>query len=163
MYFNRFPVVEYEFEINGQIEKRLVKDITLNSRVRREILDQVTLYDEYDLKEGETPEILAARLYGSPIYHWVIMLTNNRYDYIADFPIPSRAFEQILQDKYGSTLYSIRHYIDARGFIVMPTVIGATPVTNYEHEQNLNEAKRRIKLISPTMLATIVSQFRNLI
>ena len=163
MYFSRFPLIEYEFEINGKVERRVVRDITTNIRVRKEVLENVTIYDEYDIRDGETPEIIAAKVYGSSMYHWVVMLCNQRYDYDADFPLTDRQLDQYLADKYGSDLYDVHHYVDTRGYVVMSDVIGSVPVTNYDYEVNINESKRRIKLIAPSLLANIIAQFKALI
>ena len=82
MYFKQFPTFTYDFTINGKTEYLLVKDISQNVRVRKEILANITLYDEYDIKDGETPEMIAEKVYGSPLYHWVVMLCNQKYNYI---------------------------------------------------------------------------------
>ena len=87
MYFKEFPKFLYDFkQPDGTTEFSLVRDITRNVRFRKDILENVTLYDEYDMQDGETPEIVAEKVYGNPKYHWVIMLANQRYDYVEDFP-----------------------------------------------------------------------------
>ena len=67
MYFSQFPTIYYEFDIGGTTEIRPILDITHNVRFRREVLNNVTLYNTYDIKDGETPEILADRVYGSSL------------------------------------------------------------------------------------------------
>jgi hypothetical protein len=87
MYFKEFPRFLYDFKKpDGSTETQIVKDITRNVRFRKEILENIALYDEYDIVDGETPEIIAEKVYGNPKYHWVIMLANQRYNYITDFP-----------------------------------------------------------------------------
>lgn len=162
MYFKQFPTVLYQFEINGQLETRLVRDITANVRFRQDVLDKITLYDLYDIQDGETPEILAHKIYGNAMYHWVIMLANQKYDYLNDFPMESSVLDQYINNKYGDQIFAIRYYIKD-GFVVMPTVEGAMPITNHDYEVQQNEAKRRIKIIAPELLSSIISQFRNFI
>jgi hypothetical protein len=60
------------------------------------------VFDEYDIQEGETPEIIAEKLYGNPEYHWIVMLANDRYDYISDFPLSQAELEQFVYQKYGN-------------------------------------------------------------
>lgn len=163
MYFQNFPAIYYPFEINGQIETKIVTDITANVRIRQEILANITLFDEYDIMDGETPEIIANKVYGSPLYHWVIMLCNQRYDYINDFPLPQYEFEKHLEEVYGENVTGIHHYETENGLVVNPEFPGAAPVTNYNYEMRLNESKRRIKLISKRHLAQILSQFVSII
>lgn len=106
MYFDKFPKVLYDYNINGKLEYKVVTDITRNVRVINNILNNITLYDEYIMQDGETPEIVADKFYGSPQYHWVVMLTNNRYDYIDDFVLPIYEFEKFVEAKYGVTSIS---------------------------------------------------------
>lgn len=162
MYFKNFPTFLYDFKINGKTEYKLVKDISQNVRLRKEILSNVTLYDEYDFRDGDTPEIIAEKVYGSPLYHWVIMLCNDKYNYIDDFPLPTYELEKHITTKYGSgNEYDIHHYVDTNGFIVDSSQ--GTSVSNYDYEADLNESKRRIKLISPSILSNILKNFKDLI
>lgn len=162
MYFKKFPKFLYNFKINGEDKVALVKDITQNVRVRTRILENITLYDEYDIKDGETPEIVAEKIYGSPEYHWVVMLCNQRFDYINDFPLSTYNLEEHITQKYGAgNEYNVHHYIDSNGNIVDSSQ--GTPVSNYQFEDDENEKKRRIKLISPELLQTILKNFKELI
>ena len=162
MYFNNFPNIFYEFKNGNKTEFKIIKDITQNVRVRKEILANITLYDEYDIKHGETPEIIAEKVYGSPLYHWVVMLCNERYDYINDFPLPSYELEQHITEKYGAgNEYDVHHYIDSNGYIVDSSNPQAIAISNYQYEDDENEKKRRIKLISPTLLSTIIKNFKD--
>jgi len=163
MYFDNFPSFLYPFNIKNKVEYKLVKDISQNVRVRKEILSRVTLYDEYDIRDGETPEIIAEKVYGSPAYHWVVMLCNERYNYIDDFPMTSTQLENHIDEKYGSAKYDTHHYIDSNGFIVDSSAATATSVSNYDYEYATNESKRRIKLISSSLLNTIIKNFKELI
>jgi hypothetical protein len=162
MYFDNFPTFLYPFKVNNKTEYKLVRDISQNVRVRKEILANITLYDEYDIREGETPEIIAEKVYGSPLYHWVIMLCNERYNYVDDYPLTQYELEKHITAKYGSgNEYDTHHYVDTRGNIVDSTQ--GTSVSNYDYETSLNESKRRIKLISPTLLNTILKNFKDII
>lgn len=164
MYFRRFPAILYNFDIQptGDPTLKSITDITTNVRLRKVILENITLFDEYDIIEGETPETIADKIYGSAEYHWVIMLCNQRYDYIEDFPLSYQAFNRYVTEKYGNSLFDIHHY-EKDGFIVESSVVGAQPVTNYDYEDKLNEQKRRIKLISPQLMGRILSEFKDLI
>jgi hypothetical protein len=171
MYFAKFPKFLYGFTINGKTEFKIVKDISQNVRVKKEILANVTLYDEYDIKDGETPEIISEKVYGSPLYHWVIMICNERFNYVDDFPLSQYELEKYIINKYGSSnAYDTHHYIDSQGNIVDQNNINVygvsttpTPVSNYDYEESINESKRRIKLISPTLLNTILKTFKDII
>lgn len=163
MYFQNFPSIYYEFEINGERKLRTVTDITQNIRVISSILDNITLYDEYDIEDGETPEIVSDKIYESPLYHWIIMIANHRFNYLEDWPMTTNVFEEYVKQKYGDQVYATRYYINADGYVVNSTEPGATSVSNYDYEYQLNESKRRIKIISPALLNRILIQFDDLI
>lgn len=136
-------------------------DITRNIRFRRDILSQITVYDEYDIVDGETPEIIAEKVYGNSQYHWIVMLANDIYDYKTDFPLTQLALDKFVEDKYGDQADAIKHYVDASGYIVNQDVAGATPVSNRQYEETVNESKRRIKLISKDLIATVLKNFKD--
>lgn len=161
MYFQNFPTIYYEYEINGQRVIRLVKDISINVRIQKQLLENIALYDEYDIKDGETPEIVSSMFYGTPLYHWVIMMVNQRYDLVQDFPMTTQALNEYSAIKYAD-IHAIHHYETADGYIVSSEYPGATPVTNMEYEENENEKKRRIKIVSSEYLGDIMSQLKGL-
>jgi hypothetical protein len=164
MYFENFPKFAYDFDINGERKVLIVSDITRNVRFRKDILSNVTLYDEYDIKEGETPEIIAEKLYGNSEYHWIIMLVNGRYDYIKDFPLTYTALTQYITDKYGvGNELDTHHYENSMGYTVNSDDPDAESVSNTAYEEKLNESKRRIKVISSELLQKIVQQFSDIL
>lgn len=164
MYFSNFSKFAYDFEINGQRKVLIVSDITTNVRFRKEILSNIALYDEYDMKDGETPEIVAEKVYGNPEYHWIVMLVNERFDYIADYPMTYDALVNYVKDKYGEdNLNATHHYVNSDGFIVDEYQVDATPVSNLQHEERINESKRRIKIVSPNLIGTVLKQFSDII
>ena len=136
-------------------------DITRNIRFRRDILANVTVYDYYDIVDGETPEQIAEKIYGNPEYHWIIMLANDRYDYLADFPLTYVALEQYIIDKWGDQINSIHHYEDPNGNTVSSDYPSAVPITNKVYEENQNETKRRIKVVSKDLISTIIKNFKD--
>jgi hypothetical protein len=101
MYFKDFPNIYYTYNINGKDVLKVVRDITTNVRLRKDILSNITLYDSYDIQEGDTPEIVAAKYYGSSEYHWAIMLANEIYDYREDWPMSQLVLNEYIKTKYN--------------------------------------------------------------
>ena len=89
------------------------------------------------------------------------MLANDRYDYRNDFPLTYVDLQTYIEDKYGAQADAIHHYLDARGYFVDSDFPGAVSVSNRQHEENVNESKRRIKIISPQLVNTILKNFRD--
>ena len=84
MYFDKFGKIEYGFDKENF---KSVTDIMKRVKVRDKVLNNITLYDKYDVVSGETPETIAFKLYGDPELHWVILLTNNITDRYYDWPM----------------------------------------------------------------------------
>jgi hypothetical protein len=163
MYFKEFPQFLYDFKYGNTTKTSVVTDITRNVRFRKEVLENVTLFDTYDIVDGETPEIVAEKIYGDPEYHWIIMLANQKYDYISDFPLTEQALVKHIVATYGAQRYATRYYVNAAGFTVNSTAPGAVSVSNDDYERALNESKRRIKIISPQVISTILTQYKELL
>ena len=95
MYFSNFPKIYYDFpQDDSSTVLQVLTDITANVRVRKQVLENITIYDEYDIQDGETPEIIAEKAYGNAELHWLIMLVNQRYDYLKDFPMTSYELQE---------------------------------------------------------------------
>jgi hypothetical protein len=144
-----------------QTKALILTDITRNIRFRRDVLANITIYDYYDVIDGETPEIVAEKFYGNAQYHWIVMLVNERYDYLKEWPLTQPNLDQYVIDKYGSSANSIHHYENARGAVVPSSYPLAVPITNANYEERLNESKRRIKIISRELLSTILKNFKD--
>jgi hypothetical protein len=154
MYFTNFPKIYYDFPQDAtSTSLQILTDITTNVRIRKQVLENITLYDEYDMKEGETPEIVAEKVYGDPELHWVIMLVNERYDYLKDFPMSSLELEQHTINKYGAdNLDDVHHYelngiiTEAKAVIKIPKLI--TPLLKvHDYINGLPKANARIESI----------------
>lgn len=113
MYFKDFPSFLYDFNYgNGKTKTTVLKDVTRNIRFKKDILSNIALYDEYDIVDGETPEIIADKFYGTPEYHWIIMLANEKYDYLKDFPLQETFLQRHIETTYNPTMYSDDWYWD---------------------------------------------------
>lgn len=125
MYFENFPKITYAFKVSDSNpdETIIVKDITQNVRFRKEVFDRVKFYDTYKIQDGDTPEIISEKIYGNPNYHWIIMLVNQRYDYIDDFAKDSYTIENTIQKKYGSHRNRTYNFKDVNGNVVNGTCL----------------------------------------
>jgi hypothetical protein len=162
MYFKDFNNFLYDFEIKGKREAKIVTDITRNVRFRRDVLANITTYDYYDIQEGDTPEIIAEKFYGNAQYHWIVMLCNERFDYRNDFPLTNPQLNSYVEAKYDNP-DDIHHYENENGIVVNSDYPLARPITNRTYEDNVNESKRRIKIVSPAIISAILKNFKDLI
>ena len=163
MYFDKIREIFYDFNTGKKNnDLMVVKDVTQNVRFRKAIVENVVQWEYYYLKDGETFEMVSEKLYGSPLYHWVLMILNERYDYINDMPMSQPQLDAHVIKKYGiSNINAVHHYEDVDGNIVNSGV-GTTTISNTLHEDRVNEAKRKIKILAPAILFTVLETYRKL-
>lgn len=167
MYFNEFPLYEYDFTGKGQ-DAKLVTDILRRVALRSKVRANTLVMDKYDIRDGETPEIIADKYYGSSEYHWVIVLVNNITSWY-DWPLDSVAYNKYLQDKYDN-VDAVHHYEvnQTSGDTTIKLEVssdtsGATAVTNREYEDRLQDEKRQIRLLDVGYLNLFVEEFKKII
>lgn len=163
MYFENFQKIVYGFTIQGKYVQFALTDITENVRFKKQILADTSLFHYYTIQDGETPERIAEKLYGDPQLHWVIMLANDRIDYLNDFPRTQQQLYNYATRKYGNNIYGVHHYVNAAGYIVSKEQVGAVSVSNIDYESQLNESKRQLRVISADYLQNILAQIKDLI
>ena len=170
MYFSEFPTIPYDAEGNGKFKD--VKNLLRRVGVRAKVKTNTMLYDTYDVKNGETPESIAFKLYDDAELHWVIMLINDITDRFHDWPLTEAQFLQFINDKYDD-VNAIHHYEisqqsgDTKKKINIGTdntdYPAATAITNYEHEQEVQDNKRKIRLLDPSFIGKFVEEYKSLI
>lgn len=169
-YFNKFPNTDYEFSGRTSI----VKDIFRRSTFISEYKPYTDLYEEYLVKDGETPESLSIRFYGDVAYHWIILIFNEIHNIYSDWPMNQLALENYCREKYGDYLFAVSHY-EVDGNVVgevkefsdpwvppsnpFPESLTCIPVTFFDAENTTNDKKRNIKLLRPELIREFSIQF----
>tara|TARA_B100000214_G_scaffold348854_1_gene301243 strand:- start:79 stop:609 length:531 start_codon:yes stop_codon:yes gene_type:complete len=170
MYFDdNFPVIPYDSV--GDYKFKDVTNLLRRVALRAKVKTSTLLYDTYDVKNGETPESLADKLYGDSELHWIIMLINDITDRYHQWPMSEAQFSQYLKDKYSNP-DAVHHYEipQESGDTDVKINIGtsnadyptATLITNYEYEQKLQDDKRKIRLLDPSFISQFVTEYKSL-
>ena len=169
MYFNNFPLIPYDSVGDGEF--KLVTNLLKRVAVRTKVRTNTAIFDTYDVKEGETPEIIADMLYNDAELHWVILLMNNVTDRYHQWPKNTNQFLAYINDKY-SNVDATHHYeiSQVSGDTTIKIDIGtdntghsgASAVTNFEYEEALEDKKRSIRLLDPAYLGAFVAEYEKL-
>ena len=174
-YFAQFPKIQYDIKGDGNVN--VIPDIFRRIKLKNKIRDNLVILDKYDLTDGEKPEDVAFKIYGSVDYYWVVLLVNNVVDRYYDWPMGFQEFENYVNDKYAEP-GAIHHFEvkqtsgrqeglepeDYSHFIeVNADHPGAQSVSNYEYEQRLQNKKRQIKILNPDYLSSFIEEFEKLI
>ena len=173
MYFKNFPKIEYSS--TGKVaDEKVVTHLLKRVAIKTGLKDELLMLDDYSIRAGDTPEIIAGKHFGSPTYHWVILLTNQITDRYFDWPMTEPQFESFLKDKYDSQVDSAHHYEiqqtsgpttstdDSHLIIVNSTTVGALIITNREYEVREQDKKRKIKLLGTQYLNEFVEEFKRI-
>ena len=179
-YFRNIPKVNYDIFGAEPNNYRSVTNIMKKIKFKPKVLEDISDYYPYYVKEGERPDIISHQKYGTVAYAYLIMLINDIYDPNFDWPLSSQQFEQYMRNKYGtveSAMGTTKYYyqiiraevvrtgtaerIPEVKFIVDETTYNAldptvrTTQSQYEWEDELNDNKRNIKLINSSFIKDI--------
>lgn len=160
MYFSKFPTTLYTMD-DGKTYQ-LSTDILVRTGFIDSVINNNVFYEEVDVPEGDSPEILADKVYGNALYHWVILLANNIIDPVLDWPMTQNQLVEYVKQKYNDDIYGEHHYEDDAGYVVNKSNL-AYPVSNYEYETRINDEKRRIKIPKKEALQQIIQEFEKTI
>lgn len=143
-------------------EVHLVKDVIIAIKIPDYVMNNQDLFYNYRLEDGETPEMVSHKIYGSTMYHWIIMVINGRHDVWADFPKSDYILRKSIVNE-GSDPDQIHHYENAQGKWVDYTYPLATPITQIEYAHQINEQKRFVLVLRPSYLSEFVDTYKRLI
>lgn len=168
-YFRNFPSLSYTFIGNdGEPESKRMRNLF----IRYSINGSESFYP-YDVSPGERIDNLADKYYDDSHAYWVIALSNGSdiNDLYNDMPMSNSAFHRYLHRKYSEQLgtntvnetvhecyRTVAYYVDADGDVVNEKD-SVKSVSIHEHESQLNEDRRSIRLLDDTSLSTVVTRF----
>tara|TARA_R100001082_G_scaffold22489_1_gene10837 strand:+ start:1508 stop:2035 length:528 start_codon:yes stop_codon:yes gene_type:complete len=169
MYFENFPIIPYDSVGNG--DYKLVTNLLKRVGLRAKVKTNALLFDTYNVKEGQTPEMIADKLYGDSNLHWIVMYVNNITDRYHQWPLTTPQFLAFINDKYSNP-DGLHHYeiTQTSGDTTVTIDIGtdntehsgATIITNREFEEKRQDTLRSIRLLDPAYVSQFVEEFENL-
>jgi len=117
-YFESFPLISYTLDDSNSTQ--VVSDIFRRVILSKEFLDNNSYFETIDVLDGETPEQLAFRYYGSQNLHWLILLTNSIIDPRFDWPLSSDNLYKLVVSKYGTEkdVFTINRAVNQKGYQV---------------------------------------------
>jgi hypothetical protein len=214
-YFNYFPKTNYNLATNSNI-KDYVTNIISRYAFENKLKENSVVFYEYNVQEGDTPEIIAYKFYGKAERHWIILMFNDIFDPQYDWPLNYQNFNSFVDKKYSISQYAdtantsvsglswamnenhIHSYykivtrsnplgssiveeleVDANTYTsnVVTGTVNVTTANNesititttkdtktyYEYENDLNESKRKIKLLKKDFVDSVEKEFLRVI
>ena len=169
-----------------------VKNFFKRGFLREDIFQDLSFFTKYQVIGNDRPDNVAFQIYNDSTLDWLVLLTNNIVNIQNEWPLANDSFEEIMIDRYGTyenLIGGIHHYEtievkDARDVVIvnkglqvestysvtffderandMRTVTPTIPITNYQYEQKVNEAKRNIYLLKPKYLQVVRDDLEDL-
>ena len=165
-YFEKFPKIYYDANADGKY--KVMTDIISRVKLVDSVKENILNFDYYNVKDGETPEMIAHKYYDDPELHWTILVVNDIIDYYTEWPMSVQKFEEFMKDKYANP-QGIHHYeiSQTSGNTELVIDVGmnttdypsATAISNYTYEDRLQEQRRQIRLIQPQYMGGFVKEF----
>ena len=112
MYFKSFPYTYYSLDDASTVQ--VVTNLTTRVTLSDEVKNNLSLFDEYDIKDGETPELVADKFYSNPELHWLVLHYNEIIDPRFDWPLDTNNLSRYITGKYNNP-NGVHHYEDANG------------------------------------------------
>ena len=169
MFFNTFPRIYYD--VKGDDNSKVVINLLRRVAVRAKVKANTSLFDTYDVKEGESPESIAYKLYGDSEYHWIVLFMNDIVDRYHEWPMSTPQFLSYITEKYSNPSGTHHYEISqTSGDTTVKINVGATntdysdatAITNMEYEESEQDKKRQIRLLDPGYVPMFTSEFRKL-
>lgn len=117
-FFTQFPKIQYDINADGI--KTEITDMFRHVDVKESFIDNITTYTWYEIKDGERPDIVSNRLYGTPDYYWTFFVLNESLKQgLNTWPKSYRQFELMLEQdysKYSALVFIPRQYPVARKY-----------------------------------------------
>jgi hypothetical protein len=99
-YFNYFPTTYYS-NSNESTALDTVTNIIARFSFENVLKENASIFYPYDVQDGETPEMIANKYYGSSEKHWIVLLFNDIIDPQYDWPLDQRTLIKYINDKYS--------------------------------------------------------------
>jgi len=111
-YFSNFGSLNYSLDDND-LEFKLIKNPLTRVRVVKDVLENIQIFYQYQMKDSDNPEVIAHKLYDDPNRYWMVMFANNLIDPYYDIPLDYGELDAYVEYTYGSIANAqnqIHHY-----------------------------------------------------
>jgi hypothetical protein len=189
-YFRELPDIEYQSQLptkNSSLNYVRVKNLFRRVKLRDDLQNVFTLFNKYQIKDGERPDTIAENLYGSSDLDWVVLLSANIINARDSWPLSNRDLYKFVEEKYGiDVMNEVKYYQttqvkNSKGNLILPAgkvvdkdfsipnpdnpynilnpVVG---VSYYDYEVEKNNKKRTIYILKPQYLQQYLNDIRSI-
>lgn len=172
-FFKDYPKVDYT--LGGKTKS--ATNITARFKVIDSVLQNLKIFYDYTVKDGESPEIVAYKFYGSMEHHWIVMMFNLYLDPYFDWHMDDDIFNKYIDSKYGSEaaakqqIHEYRHVLQDNPYrynvIDYATYLDLDDfereiIYSWDYEFAKNEQRRFIKIPDSIYIGQILDEKENM-
>jgi len=127
-YFRELPNLQYPSPLktsNSTLEYIDAKNIFKRVKLREDFQNTITNFEKYQITDGERPDQVAKKLYGSEGLDWVVLISAGITNIRDQWPLSDKDIFYFAQNAYGSAMNETRFYEtieikDSRGRTILP-------------------------------------------
>ena len=98
--FNIYPKIDYQISSYDTLKSI---DINVSGKVKDYFSKfKLSSIRPYYINDGESPDMVSYKVYGTPKFGYLIMMVNNIHSLYDEWPKSSTAFKKYIVEKYGS-------------------------------------------------------------
>lgn len=125
MYFKKFPLVDYNFGDNES--STLFNNITAYVDIIDQVKQEIAFYEKYTILDGDRPDVVSTKLYGTPDFHWTFFFMNDGLRE-SGWPMPEHELRELVKKRYPHRVVTTEGNI-ASFFLPGVNVLGKTSGT----------------------------------
>ena len=109
-FFRQFPTIEYDLKKDGSIMKMV--NIFRSVRPLQNFIDDPSLYTFYEIKNGERPDVVSQRLYGTTDFYWTFFVVNEfLHDGYKVWPMSQEQVYEYIKTEYNGYVITTKPYM----------------------------------------------------
>jgi hypothetical protein len=139
-YFQSTPKIAVTDKYGNSV---IYRNIMARLSIIPAVLKNPLLYYEYDVQEGDTPEIVAHKYYGNVNRYWIVLFSNQMMDPQWDWPLDYRNLASYIEDKYENpeAIHSYQKIITLTNLLENNTTVNTYTISEAEYNDIVEETK----------------------
>lgn len=110
-FFKLFPTIEVDLQKDGRVNSMV--NTFRSVRPLQNFVDQPSLYTFYEIQNGERPDIVSQRLYGTSEYYWTFFVINEfLHDGYRAWPMSQEVAYDYIETEYNGTVITTNPKIE---------------------------------------------------
>jgi len=125
-YFRNFPIVSYNFG-DEVTQETLYQNLTVYVDIFDQVVDDVAMYTDYEIIDGERPDTISYKLYGTVDHYWTLYMLNKKLR-IQGWPLTYQEQYEAVKQYYPNKVITTQDTI--HGEFYLNDILATKPFDN---------------------------------